>query len=46
MIFQRGVTEGTPSGDRRLYMVYTAAVHTLVYERSQSYYRGMKVHFN
>ena len=25
-IFQRGVTAGTPSGDRRLYMAYTAAL--------------------
>ena len=39
--FSKGGSQtGTPSGDRRLYML------ALVYQRAQLYHRGMKAHIN
>ena len=43
--FSKGGSQtGTPSGDRRLYIVYMLL--SLVYQRAQSYYRGLKAHIN
>ena len=43
--FSKGGSQtGTPSGDRRLYMVIPLL--SLVYQRAQSYYCGMKAHIN
>ena len=48
-IFQRGgggSQKGTPCGDRDYNIIWFIPLLSLVYQRVQSYYRGMKAHIN
>ena len=41
-----GSQKGTPSGDRDYNIIWFIPLLSLVYQRVQSYYRGMKAHIN